>query len=70
MKIKIEDTLVLNIPYKVHIYDEENNKNSNIILPNQECTLGMDINKSSENEKYIKSKLLNLNVIYLFSSLF
>lgn len=62
MKNKTDVALVMNVPYETHIYDKNNNKNSNILLPNEEYYCEMDILEPSKN-----AKNLNINLQYTLS---
>ncbi len=62
IKNKTDVALVMNVSYETHIYDKNNKKNSNILLPNEEYYCEMDIFEPSKN-----AKNLNVSLEYTLS---
>lgn len=62
MKNKSDVPLVLNIPYETHIFDTNNNKNSNILMPGESYYIEMDI-----FQKHKDFKTLNIKLEYTLS---
>lgn len=62
MKNKSEVPLVLNVPYETHIFDKDNNKSSNILMPGENYYIEMDI---FQQYKYFKT--LNIKLEYTLS---
>ena len=62
MENKSDVPLVLNVPYETHIFDTNNNKNSNILMPGESYYIEMDI-----FQKYEDFKTLNVKLEYTLS---
>lgn len=62
MKNKSEVPLVLNVPYETHIFDKDNNKSSNILMPGENYYIEMDI-----FQQYNYFKTLNIRLEYTLS---
>ena len=60
MENKSDVPLVLNVPYETHIFDTNNNKNSNILMPGESYYIEMDI-----FQKYEDFKTLNVKLEYI-----
>lgn len=54
---KSDVPLVLNVPYETHIFDKDNNQNSNILMPGEEYYIEMDIFEKYNNLRYLNIKL-------------
>lgn len=57
MENKSDVPLVLNVPYETHIFDTNNNKNSNILMPGESYYIEMDIFQEYKNFKTLNVKL-------------